>query len=245
MKILIVGATGATGKLLTEQLLNEEHSVTIVVRSAQSLPESVRNHPLLTTVIGTVLEFEDMTIQKLVNGVDAIASCLGHNMSFKGVFGKPHRLVRDSLTRLCVAVEIQKAEKPVKVVLMNSTGCQNRDLKENRKCSELVVLSLVRLLVPPHPDNEQAGNYLRTTIGQNNTAIEWVAVRPDALIDNNTVTELDIHTMPTRSPIFNAGKTSRINVAHFMKSLITDSELWNTWKGQMPVIYNREVTDKK
>ncbi|HAI41790.1 MAG TPA: NAD-dependent epimerase, partial [Maribacter sp.] len=38
--------------------------------------------------------------------------------------------------------------------------------------------------------------------------------------------------------IFNAGKVSRINVAHFMASLIHDKNLWNTWKGKMPVIYS-------
>ncbi len=32
--------------------------------------------------------------------------------------------------------------------------------------------------------------------------------------------------------------TSRINVGHFMADLITDEEIWNRWKGQMPVIYN-------
>jgi len=33
--------------------------------------------------------------------------------------------------------------------------------------------------------------------------------------------------------------TSRINVANFMAELITDDTLWSTWKGQMPVSYNK------
>ncbi|MGL1934104.1 MAG: SDR family oxidoreductase [Fibrobacterales bacterium] len=242
MNILIVGATGATGKLLTQQLLSEGHSVTVVVRSGHGLPDAVRDHPQLTKITGTVLDFDEATTQKLVRGVDAIASCLGHNISIKGMWGAPRRLVRDTLIKLCTAVEIANPEKPVKVVLMNSTGCQNRDLKEKRICPELAVIGVIRFLVPPHADNEQAGDYLRTTIGQKNSAIEWVAVRPDGLIDSDSITDLEIHPMPTRSPIFNAGKTSRINVAHFMKSLITDGELWNKWQGQMPVIYNNQPT---
>jgi hypothetical protein len=47
------------------------------------------------------------------------------------------------------------------------------------------------------------------------------------------------HPSPTRSAIFDAGKTSRINVAHFMSTLITDEAVWEKWKGQMPVIYNK------
>jgi hypothetical protein len=69
--------------------------------------------------------------------------------------------------------------------------------------------------------------------------IEWVAVRPDSLIDEDRVTEYEVHPSPIRSATFNPGKTSRINVGRFMADLITDDDLWNRWKGQMPVIYNR------
>ena len=79
---------------------------------------------------------------------------------------------------------------------------------------------------------------LRVNIGQINPHIEWVAVRPDNLINEENVTEYSLHTSPIRSALFNPGKTSRINVGHFMTRLITDDIIWNKWKGQMPVIYN-------
>jgi hypothetical protein len=66
-----------------------------------------------------------------------------------------------------------------------------------------------------------------------------VAVRPDSLIDEREVTEYEVYASPIRSALFNAGKTSRINVSHFMADLMTDDSLWNKWKGQMPVIYNK------
>jgi hypothetical protein len=53
------------------------------------------------------------------------------------------------------------------------------------------------------------------------------------------VTEFELHVSPTRSAIFDAGKTSRINVGHFMADLIAEPEIWQQWKGQMPVIYNK------
>ena len=71
--------------------------------------------------------------------------------------------------------------------------------------------------------------------------IEWVAVRPDGLIDEPEVSAYTIHASPTRSAIFDAGKTSRINVADCMSRLIEDATLWKRWKGQMPVIYNEEA----
>ena len=76
-------------------------------------------------------------------------------------------------------------------------------------------------------------------IGQDDPAVAWVAVRPDTLVDEDRVSDLEVHPSPVRDPIFNAGRTSRINVGSFMADLITDDELWARWKGQMPVIYNR------
>ena len=95
------------------------------------------------------------------------------------------------------------------------------------------------MLLPPHVDNEKAAEYLRTEIGQNDGTIEWTAVRPDGLTNEDTVTAYEVHPSPIRSAIFDAGKTSRINVGHFMADLITEGDLWSKWKGQMPVIYNR------
>ena len=76
---------------------------------------------------------------------------------------------------------------------------------------------------------------------KNDKVVEWVVVRPDGLIDENEVSKYTAHPSPTRSAIFNDGKVSRVNVAAFMNKLITDQNLWEKWKGQMPVIYNKEI----
>jgi len=126
---------------------------------------------------------------------------------------------------------------------MNTTGNRNRDLSEPISFAQKCVIGLIRLLLPPHVDNEKAADYLRIQMGQNDQFVEWVAVRPDGLTMEEEVTEYEIHPSPIRSAIFNAGKTSRINVGHFMAQLINDNELWNKWKGQMPVIYNKSSLD--
>ena len=95
------------------------------------------------------------------------------------------------------------------------------------------------MLLPPHVDNEKAADFLRNEIGPNDKEIEWSAVRPDGLVDESEGSDYEVHSSPTRSAIFDAGTTSRINVGHFMAELITNSDLWSRWKGQMPVIYNK------
>lgn len=239
MTILVVGASGATGRLLVEQLLNCGHNVKIIIRSPDNLAETVAKHENLYIVQASILDLSDFEIAQHVNGCDAVASCLGHTLSLKGIFGQPRRLVTEATRRLCGAIKENKPAKIVKFVLMNTTGNSNRDLIEPISFAQKCVIGLLRLILPPHVDNEKAADYLRTKISQNDETIEWVAVRPDGLIDENEVSTYELHPSPIRSAIFDAGKTSRINVGHFMAELIMDAEIWNFWKGQMPVIYNK------
>ena len=239
MTILVVGASGATGRLLVEQLLNRGEFVKIIVRTESNLPESLENHEKLSIIHASVLDLSDAEIARHLKGCSAVASCLGHNLNFKGMFGQPRRLVTDATCRLCRAIKVNKPEIQVKFVLMNTTGNSNRDISERISFSQTCVIWLLRLLLPPHVDNEKAADYLRTEIGLNDSEIEWSAVRPDGLVDEIEVTDYEVHPSPTRSAIFDAGTTSRINVGHFMAELITDGGVWSKWKGQMPVIYNK------
>ncbi len=238
MTTLVVGASGATGKHLVEQLLNKKHKVKVIVRSLDNLPESWKDNSNLSVIQASV---SDITVDEMAEHIqdcNAVASCLGHNITWKGVYGKPRQLVTDAVELLCKAIKKNAPNKPIKFVLMNTTGNSNRDLNEPISTGQKMVIGLLRLLLPPHVDNEMAADYLRTEIGQKNDFIEWVAVRPDGLVNEEVVTGYEIHPSPTRSAIFDAGKVSRINVGHFMAALISEKDFWNKWKGQMPVIYS-------
>lgn len=239
MTILVVGASGATGRQLIEQLLIQGHNVKAVVRSPEKLPASWKSNERLKIIVASLLDMSDKEMMELTLDCHSIASCLGHNINWKGIYGQPRKLVEDAARRLCNAIEANKPESPIKYVLMNTTGNRNGDLNEPISFAQKCVIGLLRLLLPPHVDNEQAADYFRTQVGQNNQFIEWVTVRPDGLIDEDQVTDYVIHPSPIRSAIFNAGKTSRINVGNFMANLISDGNLWNKWKGRMPVIYNK------
>ncbi len=242
MTTLVVGATGATGRLLVKELLNRGVSVRAIVRSPDRLPEEVRSSDRLSVIQAAVLDLTDAEIARQVSGCDAVASCLGHNLSFKGIYGRPRRLVTDATRRLCDAIKASMPAGPVRFVLMNTAGNSNRDIPERVSFAQDVVIRLIRLLVPPQVDNENAADYLRTTISQDDAAVEWVVVRPDSLIDSGDVSEYEVFPSPIRSALFNAGKTSRVNVAHFMAELITGGDAWTRWKGRMPVIYNKTAS---
>ena len=240
MKILVLGGSGATGRRLILELLSRGHEVTAVVRSSErfvglTTPEwSERIH----VVEASILELGRTEIENLVEQCDGIGLCLGHNLTFKGLFGKPRHLVTDAVKRICDAAVTIKPEGQMKLVLMNTTANQNRGVEEHRKSAEKVLLRILRYVLPPHKDNEDAAEYLRSQIGPDHKSVGWVAVRPDTLTNEPRVSEYSVHSSPTRSPLFDPGKTSRANVAHFMADLLEKNDHFVSWSGMMPVLYN-------
>lgn len=238
MTTLIAGASGATGKHLVEQLINTGHHVKAIVRPGGKIPDTWNNNSSIEIIRAEISTMSVNEMSRHLGDCDAAASCLGHNITLKGLFGKPRKLCTDAVKLICGAINMNVPENPVKFVLMNTVANRNKDLNEKISVPNKMVFGLIRALVPPQSDNEQAAEYLRASIGQNHPQIEWAAVRPDALTNEEKVTQYTIHESPTRSGIFNPGKTSRINTANFMTRLIDEEDLWNKWKGRMPVIYN-------
>ena len=220
------------------QLLEKGHEVKAFARNITKFSTEIITHKKFDVIGTSVLDMSEEELENHTKGCDAIVSTLGHNLSFKGMFGNPRQLVTNSIKKLCKVSENTK-NKPVKIILMNTVGCKNKDLKEKVSFFENCVFFLLRYLIPPHSDNENAANYLRTLIGQNHSNIKWVAVRPDSLINEKEISPYTTHSSPIHT-LFKPGKTSRINVAHFISELISNEKIWIEWKGKMPVIYNKE-----
>ena len=237
-KVLVVGASGATGKLLVADLLEQNIEVVAIVRSSSALKSTFKKYSNYCEILANITDISDIELSSHLAGCDAVFSCLGHNLNLRGIFGAPRRLVTDSIQKISRVIESFKQDKKVKMILMNTAGNANRDIPEKPPLLQRIVILIVRLLIPPHVDNEKAADFLRINIGKNNNFIEWVVVRPDSLIDKEKVTDYEVHPSPIRNVIFNPGTTSRINVANFMANLSIKSDLWNIWKGKMPVIYN-------
>lgn len=239
MTTLVIGASGATGKELVNQLIQIGQNVKLILRPNANIPEKWEGNNRISIVRANISEITVTEMVGYMKDCQSIASCLGRNINLSGIFGKPRKLVTNAVELICKAIERNASGNTFKFVLMNTTGNRNKDLNETLLLTEKVVMGLISFLIPPQSDNEDAADYLRLCVGQNNKEIQWVAVRPDSLINDSNVTEYELFASPTRSPIFNSGKTSRINVGHFMARLIVENDLWEEWNGQMPVIYNK------
>src|SRR5712692_5401039 len=77
MRLLIVGATGGTGRQLIAQALERGHAVTAFVRNPAKLQ---LEHPQLKVVQGDVLDYG--SVEAAVRGQEAVISALGHRRFF-------------------------------------------------------------------------------------------------------------------------------------------------------------------
>ena len=86
-----------TGRPLVEQLLGKNHKVRIIVRSSHKLPADIVENPNTKAIEASVLDLTDEEMTEHVKDCDAVVSCLGHVMDFKGIFGEPKKLCTDAI----------------------------------------------------------------------------------------------------------------------------------------------------
>jgi len=240
---LVLGGSGSTGRKLVEQLLAKKQNVRAIVRSKERFSEMIPENDRLQVIEGTVLDMDESELKSAIDGCDSVVSCLGHTMTFSGVYGKPRRLVTDSLKKSCDAIHALKPAKSMKVILMGSVGVANPNgMDDVRPWFERFLIGCFRALVPPHADNEEAAAYLSKKIGKDDVHLEWSVVRPDELIDGG-VSDYDTFEKP-KPDLFGGGhQTTRANVAHFMTELILNSNIWKRWVHEMPVPLNKRQNE--
>jgi len=97
--MLVLGASGATGRLLVEILLQKGVGVIVITRNENSLTNIVGAHPSLQIVETEISEMTEGDLAQYIKGCEAVLCCLGHNLTFKGMFGHPRRLVTNAIKK--------------------------------------------------------------------------------------------------------------------------------------------------
>jgi putative NADH-flavin reductase len=95
MRVLIVGATGGTGRQLVAQALERGHHVTALARNPAGLEIQ---HPRLRIVRGNVLDAA--SLDEAMRGQEAVVSALGHKQLFR-----PTRILSEGTRNLLAAME--------------------------------------------------------------------------------------------------------------------------------------------
>lgn len=160
MKILIFGASGKTGLLLTQQALDKNFQVTAFVRIPQKFP---LQHPNLMLLKGDVTENE--RVLSSVKGQDAVICALGAKTPFKN-----DPTLIQGIKNIVNAMETNGVKR---FIYLSFLG-----VKENRKeLGFLVNQIVVRILKKAIQDHEVKENII------SNSNLDWTIVRPPRLTD--------------------------------------------------------------
>jgi uncharacterized protein YbjT (DUF2867 family) len=204
MNLLIFGGTGATGRQLIRQALEQGHFVTALARDPSALG---LGHPNLNPLRGNILDVN--SVDAAVAGQEAVLSALGVNKWFKNtMLSDGTRNILDAMSRHGVRRFICETSLGV--------GDSRNDLGKAFKWIFLPVL-----LKSAFDDKETQEQYIRQS------HLDWTIVRP-AYLTNGPLTA-DYLVWTGHKPAGATGRISRADVAHFMlKQLITDTYLRNT-----------------
>ena len=239
--VLLLGGTGRTGQQVLAHLLHCGIKVRAIVRSVQKLPAGVLENTNLTVVETDFLAMNSSELHQHLCGCDAVISCLGHVLSLKGIFGAPRDLVTRGTRVLCHGIEALQPAKPVKFILMSSVSVNHPGgLDPRRGVLAKALLWVIRGVIPPARDNQQAANFLFDHIGLTSPFVQWTTVRPDTLLGGD-VSDYTVHDGLVNS-LFAPGSSTMANIAHFMSELVTNPKAWNDWKGQLPVVIDATTT---
>jgi putative NADH-flavin reductase len=102
-RVLIIGATGGTGRQLVQQALERGYTVTALVRNPSKLQS---NHPQLNLIRGNVLD--EGAVAGAMAGQDAVLCALGHKQFFR-----PTRILSQGTQNILRAMEAQSVARLV------------------------------------------------------------------------------------------------------------------------------------
>lgn len=203
MNIVVFGANGPTGRLVTEQALAEGHTVTAVTRHPEAFP---LEHERLTVVSADVLDLP--SVERAVAGRDAVLSTLGVPFSRKEVTlysrGTAHIVsaMKDNGVRRLVCVSSSTTDPSVR---FHDTG---GGLLFEKVLKPLITLTLGRTL---YADMWRMETLVRES------GLDWTIVRPAGLFHTPAVTDYQ-----TAEAVIAGRFTSRADLADFMLRQLTD-----------------------
>jgi uncharacterized protein YbjT (DUF2867 family) len=201
-RILIIGATGGTGRQLLVRALEQGYVVRALVRDPGKL--SVE-HPHLTVVHGDVLDYSD--VEKAVRGQDAVISALGHKRFFVLT-----RILSEGTRNVLRAMETHNVRR---FVCETSLGIGDSVGRMGLYYSLLVIPFILPLYFWDKTRQERLIAASK---------LEWVIVRP-AVLTNAVARGVSHHGRKVGSFLWTV-RIARADVADFMlEQLVNDSYL--------------------
>lgn len=200
MKLLIFGATGATGRALVAQALEQGHIVSAFARNPVGV---TKKHDRLSIIQGNIIDYS--SVQRAVKGQDAALSALGIKIL------KKNTIISDGTKNIINAMEKYGVKKFV---------CQSSlsigDSKAQQKQLGLLynIILIPFLLRNMFQDKEVQERYIMES------NLDWIIVRP-GILTNGPRTCVYRSFSPNDTSI--GSKISRADVADFMLKQLSEN----------------------
>lgn len=198
MKVLVLGATGGTGRLITINAVAKRHSVVALVRSTADA-----NMPGTELIEGDVRN--ETTLERALDGCDAVVSALGTGIGFRKV-----SLLTEATRALVRAMTSSGVRR---LVCISALG-----VGDSRGHGGFVFDRLFQplLLSQAYKDKERQEAAIRAS------SLDWVIVRPGKLTDDRA--QGNVRAVVDLAGV-NGGKIARADVARFVVDQLT-TDTW-------------------
>jgi len=205
--ILVLGATGGTGRLIVNQAVARGYEVTALVRSA----EKAGDLNGANLIVGDARD--QAALRKALKGQDAVISALGTPAS-------PFREVTLLSTATRSLVSAMQAEQVSRLVAITGMGAGDSVGHGGVVFDRLIFPLLLRKV---YADKNRQEAIIR------DSGLDWVLVRPSVLNDKPGG-----HTLRALTDLsgFHGGTIARADVARFVLDQVGE----NTWVHRSPLI---------
>lgn len=215
MNIVILGANGQTGRLLTRRAVERGLSAVAVTRRPDDFPFA---HPALRVVRADVREAA--SLEAVIVGADAVVSTLGVPMS--------RRPIDTYSVGATNVIEAMRRAGAARLVVVSSTAVANYPGRTGAP----VALRVVEPILKNTLGKSTYANQRRMEAIVSGSGLDWTVVRPSGLFDLPHVTE---YVAGHRDPI--GAFTSRADLADYLLQSVATPD------GDRGVVTISTVTD--
>lgn len=200
MKIVIFGANGPTGRLLTKQALAEGHAVTAVTRHPEAFP--IRN-ACLQVIHGDV--FDLSSVKQAVAGQDAVLSTLGVPFSRKKI-----TVYSQGMAHI---IQAMKDHGIRRLVCVSSSGVEPHYDPQGGFIFERIIQPAITKTIGRTLYDDM--RRMETMVRKSN--LDWTIIRPAGLFETPNVTRYQVNEGQGKGKF-----TSRNDLADCMLRQLTD-----------------------
>ncbi|RAJ05361.1 putative NADH-flavin reductase [Chitinophaga skermanii] len=202
MKLVVFGATGATGKEIVSQALAKGHTVTAFARDPSKIEIK---HPHLRIVKGDI--FDTNSIEKAVEGQDAVLNAIGSPANKIGT-------IRSQGTYNIIKAMEKKGVK--RLICQTSLGYGDSVKTLDRTPFIFKYIIVPFILKKGFADHALQESYVKAS------QLDWTIVRPGNLT-NDAFTGKYKHGFPANDQTIKV-KISRADVADFMLQQLSSTQ---------------------